>query len=584
MGVILLFSFSSIVSANIVNIADSSNGTQAAVTVETQEKNKGISLVTQISQEEAIAIATSAIEIPKGFIFFEAKLETESMNSFDGPQWTIDYLMLPGYYITISVDSQRGVIAYYATNYFVNLEKSMDPSRIDEEAMKQIAWKWLKKIKNPHLESIALHAHKRIYPSPLEPDFTYNLEYDRMINGVRFPQNGISIVMNSRGQIMTYHQIWSDQVKFEPLTSIMSKDEAIKKLKEQMKLVLTFQKPMYERTTMVPYIQYSFDSFAIEAKTGHRLDQYHHVDRQTSNLFATEKTLTDKPLSNLTYNKELITQSQVINKVKSKVIIPDNYVLEYANYEGADKENSSAIWELKWINPQNKKNSSGEEIDDSILVLFDARTEIIRGFSHLYQEESNSKKEVTLKFEQAQQTAIEFVKQQLPHLTHELVVEPIESTRFELMKGPSSPIWMIYFKRQIQGVTVQEDYIYVYIDKATGKVDRFSVNLSDSQLPVILPKLIKAEQAKQLLLDNVNVTLKYVVSYLQLHQETRSEGNLSNRKVIAKLVYQWEPNHIRETLFLDATNGKWRKISTGSEYNVPEEVIDLQGHWAQKQM
>ena len=134
--------------------------------------------------------------------------------------------------------------------------------------------------------------------------------------------------------------------------------------------------------------------------------------------------------------------------------------------------------------------------------------------------------------------------------------------------------WEISFTRVIDGVTANYEQVHVSIDRVTGAIVNYGVNLSQVEYPAHKPEVISLDKAKELWFAQFDIKLGYVLEsngyfgpipaekYRLMVASGEKFPMNANGELKAKLVYSLIPKHMnREGFLLDA------KLVNGAVYH-----------------
>jgi hypothetical protein len=560
----------------------------------------------KISKEKALELAKTYITIPAGYTLQSVNLNTYSTSmGKNTPTWNLSYtkkIMDMNYgNMNITINGTTGKLTSY---YFGENDPDRKPSyppKVNYEGAKAAATKWMAKI-NPDEQKQMLYnnLNEQSFRTPLNGDYQYNLRYDRTVEGIPFPQDGVSISVNGDGVITNYNFNWDDTVVFEKTTAPISKEKAIQAFRDKAKVSLVYQIPYQTKGEKKPLTIYSMSTAFLNAATGEPwnpggYDLPSPVDAKP----LTDQPLAQKPTSNLNLTKE-----QAIQKVNEAVKLPADAKLEgssYNEYTNPDMGENTSSWNLNWS--QNPTDAVKGKVGYSIYATVNSHTGEIMNFSRYIPYEMQQGKDVEVKISQesAEAQAIDFVKKKLPAYTDQLVLDDSVNKAIPLEHQKTRQNWDFNFKRVIDGVNAGAESVNLSIDKTTGEIVNYYMYMSSIPYPKQKPEVLPLEKAKDLLLSQFEIQLAYVSAggnmpygyatgnyvkmKVMMDAGVVSPGRDPNQNLSAKLVYMLVPKYTQQSFFLDAITGQWKDPSTGEVIILDKiKATDIEGHWAQNEL
>ncbi|WP_159881452.1 S-layer homology domain-containing protein [Paenibacillus puerhi] len=555
-----------------------------------------------VTKEQAIELAKKYVTIPEGYTLQSANLYSYSGDSV--PSWSLNFTrkIKDHYYanIGVSIHGLNGKLtAYNAYSGDPDLKPSYPP-KVDFAGAKTIADGWLKKLNPDETVQYNDQAEKQ-FRMPLNGNYMYPIRYDRIVDGVPFMQDGISVDVNGEGEVVGYSFRWTDGIAFEQGVTPIGSDKAKQAFLDKADIELSYVIPYDSRQARKPVIAYVMNSFMIDAAKGEPWNPLNAPIQSASE----KKPLTDKPLAEKPAADLNLTKEQAIAKVTSVFgELKDNKLEDasYNEYTDPSTGKSSASWSLRW-SPTGEKDTMGKGMH-SVWANVNAKTGELVNFNQSmpYMMDPKAKFDPKITSEEAKTKAVDFVRQQLPAHTHQLVLDDagLKDVPEERLKEMRT--WDIGFRRVIDGVSANYENVNVSIDRETGKIVNYYTSLSEIDYPSVKPEVIGVDEAKDLLLSQYDVRLGYVLaeSYhpfagggiaMEKYNLMVAAGEIPRSaasdgvKREAKLVYSLTPKYTREPFFLDAQTGQWKNAATG-EPIVLESVkaSDIEGHWAQREL
>ncbi|MBP1996017.1 S-layer homology domain-containing protein [Paenibacillus eucommiae] len=580
----------------------SQSSTSVGKAVPPQEDLK---LEAKISKEKALELAKTYITIPEGYV-----LESVHMNSYraylgkETPTWNMNFTkkVKDRNYgnISITIDGTSGKLLGYSSYDNDPDRKPSYPPKVDYQGAKAAAAEWIAKINPTEQNQVQYNDRdEKSFRPPLSGSYQYNIRYDRVVNGVAFPENGISISVDGDGKITGYNYNWDDTLKFEK-QDVISKEKAAQAFRDTSNISLSYQIPYEARGERKPLTVYSMSNNLIDAVTGEPWNRGYSVSEEEAAKPLTDKPIGQKPTGNLNLTKE-----QAIAKVNESVKLPAGIKLEDASfYENTNPETGevTSSWNLRWNQPPAENDKTGK-MGAFISATVNSRTGELSGYNR-YLNNNNYDKDVDAKvsLEDAKTKAIEFVKKNLPAYTDQLVLGSVPNKSIPLDQLKKMQNWDMNFQRVIDGVNAGNESVNISIDRTTGEVVNYYAYLSETAYPQQKPEVLPLEEAKDLLMSQYDIQLSYITvnenAYANSGGISAEKYNLmvaageimppvsgDGAAVTTKLVYALVPKNTQDNFFLDAVTGEWKEASTGDVISIEKlTVTDIDNHWARNEL
>jgi uncharacterized membrane protein YkoI len=528
----------------------------------------------KISKEEALQIAQKAVQVQKDY-------KLQGINFYKGWNgnkhvWQISWYKEDRGYssINVTVNAQTGNVV----NVGIYTEKGDNvsfPPKVNYDQAVEIAKKYIQKMYPNKLSELVLDEQlKKQSGKVLYGDRkSYAIRFYQVVNNVPYYENNIMITINGNGEIRTFDYNWNDEVKFEKKENVISLEQAKKLLQDNIEMELRYQVDYSQnKTPKLIYVpkqknyQYyqSGLSTIIDANTGEFLDMYGKPSEKTPLKYDQPLSEQATPLPIL--DKEL-TQKEAYEIVANAIKLPENLVLESANYEEQNYRGGIAVWSFTWRNKE-------AGLYDFIRAEVNAKTgEIISFYNDSVYRELETNKEPQVKYtkEDALKIASDFVKKVASDKVDRLyATEPQE---MDAGKEKKPLFYDVYFYRKENGLPVQGQGVNITVSAETGKIVRFYADWRKLEFP--LPKkAISPEKAKEIYLNDTMLALSYFAPIMP-PQETNAVNE-------AILVYQPIPDWMYK--YLDAVDGKWKDVETNKVVDDNNPASDIKGHKQEKEL
>lgn len=557
----------------------------------------------KITKEQALERAKTYITLPADYTFQSISLNAYyGANGQNTPTWNISYTkkVKDRFYgsANISINGVDGTLTAYSMNDNDPDHKPSYPPKVDFQAAKELAAAFIAKV-NPEKQKELLYddSVEKAFRTPLDGNYQYNIRYDRSVGGVPFTGNGLNVNVNGDGQIISYYYNWDDKVTFDQTSTPISKEKAAQQIREKTELSLQYQIPYNTQGKRIPIIAYVMNSFALDAATG-------EVWNPLPSVNGSNKPLTDKPLGTNPPATLNLTKEEAVKKTVSTFNLSSDYKLQEANYnesKNPETGETSSSWNMSWNKATTDTSAGGKMISGSnIWATVNSKTGAIINFNFYvpYSNENEKPIEGKISLEDAISKSTDFIKEQLPASTDQLVLNVQKEYSEDMLKQMRT--WEISYKRVIDGVAVGNEEVRVSIDRETGAISNYYVSLSDVAYPAQKPEVISIDKAKDLWLAQFDVKLGYVLESngklgplpMEKYRLMMAAGELPMSAVNekgeskAKLVYSLiSKNPNRESFLLDAQSGQWRSAQSGEVISLDKVIVsDIEDHWAQNEL
>jgi hypothetical protein len=557
----------------------------------------------KITKEQAIELVKSYVTIPGGYTLQSVNLTSNSFYGSSGVFWSLNFgkLVEGKQYgsINATIDGITGKLADYSSYSNDPDYKPSYPPKVGYSEAKQIAAEWIEKLNPEHREALAYNdVEEQSFKTPLNGSYQYPIRYDRVHNGIPYPENGVTVQVNGDGEVTHYSYNWDEDVQFEQAAPI-GDEAAAKAFRDKAPVRLSYLIPYEAKGDTKPVIAYQLEPFMLDAQTGERWSGAATPPPQNESL----KPLTDAPLSAPSAGNLNLTKDQAIEKVTSTFKLPEGVKLEDASFNEFTNPMTGEVqstWSLSWSQHKDA-DSAMSKVGAGVWASVNSKTGEIVNFSRYssipYGEQQL--KEPKVSADEAKTQAIELVKKLLPAYTDQLVLDVTAMDSYPPEFRTAMPNWEVSFKRVIDGVFVNYEGVSLSIGKENGEIMGFNVNFSTFAYPKKKPDVISEDKATELLLSPYVVKLSYVSLNpstgpipLEKVRVMMAAGELppdsatdSKEKAEAKLVYTLVSKYSGEPYFLDAVTGQWRNMSNGEIMSLEKiAATDIDGHWAQREL
>ncbi len=551
----------------------------------------------QISLEQALGIVKSQFTIPAEFVKF-----TSGFNVYNDHQaWVLSWNSPDqgkGGNFNAQVDALSGAILNM--NLWKNPGKSgpsLQLPLMQEDEAKAKAIELITKLakdKMPELEFVP--SSQAVMPLTSYGSVNYTFRWQRMLNGVAFPNNGITVQINaSNGEPASYNLNWLKVNAPDP-KGVISPERAEQIFKSQSYLELRYFMPAPIRplaagqkqgVRLVYEPNGPFASGIIDALTGEPLKPgessgYYGYDKggmggmPAGSVNQKAPELSPEEQAEIEKTGKMISKDAAVAAVKRWVEVPENLVLSNVNL-GTDWASADArVWSLNWNSP--KPDGKNPQY---MYARVNAATGELMSFnlSYPYGPDNGEKKGLDRKAAQA--VAEDFLKQIQPQRFAE--VKFVEEPYFPGKYGYNGNAEGFSYYRLVNRIPFYGNGLNVTVDTATGKVIGYNLNWANLDFPS--PEgILNTQVAVGKFLTARPLTLVYV-----LRETPIGPGKLSDPGKVSELRLVYQPLPQNDVMFsntLDARSGEFLDYMGRPVAQIPKAYLfkDVQGNFAEKEI
>jgi len=486
--------------------------------------------IPQVTLEEAILIVKSNFDVPIEYTDFNS-----TYNTYDDRQvWALRWngtAERPGEFAAEVSAINGNIISmnYWKNDTQVGNSPSIPP--ITKLAAREISNNLLKRLLGKLSEDLRLiPSDSEIMPLDYSP-VNYNLQYQRLIDGVPFLSNGANVQVSSTdGHITSYNLNWNE-VKAPEGKGVINSTQAQQAFIKAPFFKLEYwvpssYRPLVAGQKQVAKLVYQLrgqNGGAIDAFTGEPL-QLNQGDWLMTDSFGTggmgnakeeragsisdgAQVLTPQEQLEVERTAKLLKRDEAIAAVQRWIEIPANLTLRSANlgtdWRSADKR----IWSFNW-------NSMGSDKGDGTPQYLSARVSATTGelYGFDISNQPSGKTEAKLDRLAAQNLAEEFLKKVQPDRFSQVVLNTEINNQMDKISPEPWNIQAYSYHRVVNGVDFPDNGMIVNVDPVAGKVTSYELNWSEHELSSVSGILSK-EQAVESFLKARPLTLNYVRIY-----------------------------------------------------------------------
>ncbi len=563
-GVIL----SSSVSMNVTAV------TEKAIAVDTISSDAPISIVkgepigssvtpSQAALETAIKSVKAKITIPAEFTEFDYYFNDAT--AYSAASWTMTWSTKDGNSnITVSCDAD-----YHITSFYQN-DNGKTQTGISSYLKKE-----LRKTADDFIAKVAPEIANQIDMVGVEFDSVYNgnyvYNYQRKEKGIIFPDNNVQVNVNSiTGKVNAYYANWLYNAKVPSSEAKITKEEATKLIKNNMKIKLVYRSNYYRiydekgNTQKKAFLVYepTQSYISVDAKTGKvYLTKSEWINTNNKMDFAKESAatesdagngnlqLTDEEMEKVKELKGIISKDKAIKTIteNSSLYIDKNMTAVSSNLSKIDNNGkSSYVWNISLSDPREVNYEKDKSYYRGYAyATVDAVTGKILSFYasvKSYYDEVNKKwQSVKIPFDQkaAKKTLETFMKKQAnDRFTNAVLVETNDD--YVVYYKNETPVYGGYryqYNRVHQSIEYPYNNIYGSVDGVTGKIYSFGSNW-DENIEFESPKgAMTADKAMDAYLSKEGYELKYEINQITKYDDSKKTKDLVSYDNLTKVEY-----------------------------------------------
>lgn len=406
-------------------------------------------------------------------------------------------------------------------------------------------------------------------------NYIYN--YERIENGISFPENTVKISVNSvTGEVTNASVNWLYNVSIPSSDVKISKEEASRLIAKNMKMKLTYHSnihPFYDRdmpsnNKVSLFYEPSQNYISVDAKTGKvylaknewRENKKNNEATDTAAAKSTanaigrgDTALTQEEIAKIEELKKLISKEKAIKIItgNNKLYIDKNLTSFSATLNKSESINNSSddyVWNIQLNDPRpisKKKNADTYRAYANAEV--DAKTGNIISFSaavkNMYDGNNGKWNKIKVKYDKKDcRTRLEnFLKDQMNNRFSYTKLSDTNDDYIICYKN-NNPIFGGYnfrYNRVNQEVEYPYNSIYGAVDGVTGKIYDFYYNWDDNIIFESKSGAITPEQAMNDYLGKDGYNLVYEIN--QINQLDKKDA-VASRKVEYEVRLVYYPN------------------------------------------
>jgi len=323
---------------------------------------------------------------------------------------------------------------------------------------------------------------------------TYNVTFDREINGVSVYDNSLSLNIDSMtGELLQYSvNNWVIHVKDLEKTTLLSKDDIQKSFLTNMPLKLKYVSGYNEDTkkqyTYLVYAPSSEDqNYYIDARTGEKIKVNHpHIyfangmgggaELTASASDANKNSLSDAEIVETEKHSNFITEQKAINLLSTINNLSFDKTLAVSSSQVVSQKSSYTDATSYMFNLSFQKENA------SCYAQFDAQTGELLRYSNYSYDDGSVKNSINIGYDSAKQKAESFLKaQKADKFKSSELSENINRLYYLTGKNDENQdSYSFTYSRLVNGIRFDDDNMQVTVDGTTGKITSYNENWSDA--------------------------------------------------------------------------------------------------------
>ncbi|WP_099190128.1 YcdB/YcdC domain-containing protein [Tepidibacter mesophilus] len=491
-----------------------------------------------LSGDEAKKIATDAVE--KYFdIDIDNNFEVTAEESYEEGAWDINICREDENYVDVDV--------------YIEPDKTVSSVSIygDVESDKQITKTEARKLADNVVNKMHSDKVKNTKCIEKEDEYSFNFEYNRILNEVEFDQEGIYITVDKEtGRLSEYSLNWNKDMDIPKVENVIDKSKAAKIIQDNIEM-----KPMYmniydedgnEKVSLV-YNPYYKTSSMVDAKDG-ELEYY--IKNIDQDMMSKENYKESVSVKTPNYNlNEQETRDLVTQKIK-ELLNKDITITSIE--ELADDESKKTSKGQAWGAKFSYKDQEGNEANGKIVIDKNNKEIIHMDTDFEIWDETDVKPKYT--WEDGYERALQAIKDSCQSKGINIDTEMTkEAGYYEDKEGNVTydKVGSYSFNRVVNGVVYRDNDVSVYVDLNTNNVLAIESEWDNTKVFSDKNKALDIEKVKQAYLDKNEVKLCYVTIYDQ-------ESDKKEIKLMYKMI---EKGGMEDIKHIDALTGEFLDYS-----------------------
>lgn len=492
---------------------------------------------------------------------------------------------------SVSVDSETGkIINVYKYEYSIRGDDQPKVAAITEEQAKEVARSFLDKL-NPEESKLVL-LDENGSTLMRNSSAQYYFRFIRVVNGLKFDNNVITIGVDGvTGKVSQYGYRWNSNITFPSLDGILEKAKAEEKLYEEAGTKLMYvsyrSKNNYGERPEAVKLVYSVDfknGSLLDAKEGKMIDAVPVLMKalETKDLTDSERVQFISKWQGIGKLDKELDNSGAEKAIRSKIedLYGAGYVINSVQY--SDNTYYSGYIGKKTWSAQFYKKDTGMYGPPTGSISIDAATGQLVSINDFYNMGMQDTAEFTpkLTWSEAYNKAIDIIARNFPDKVKDIRTEQKYIKQTEYFNNVKMPETTYYFNfpRMANGMSYEENGIYINIDIRTGNIRNLNCNWDDKLVFPGVQGIMAEKDAKQALFKLLKPELVYTLI------NKSSDANKAEFEVKPVYILR-SPGFYPMPAYIDAVTGKQLDFTGGEADNKTESFKkSIKGHWAEKQL
>jgi S-layer homology domain. len=548
---------------------------------------------TDSSLEKAISNVKAVIEVPKDYTKFDYSVSGNKGQQTWRLTWSTGKDAKLSGNLSVSID-ETGFISNY--NKYSSSSDTYNTSKLPKysrQSALEAAKAFLEKIQPGLSSKVEENTDNEKYIG--NRNYYFNFHY--IENGI--PYNGYNCSVDVDGNTLEVRNYYGSKISgttFPDKAGILSAED-IRKIIVNAKGIELKYLQTYEDDSIKVYPAYSltkagsslYDAFKGDTVNGSNdliytnYSSLKDMAMGSATQAASANNLTKQELEAVEKVANVMTKDDAEKKIRaiSEIGLDDNYTDSYFNLYKNNKNKDQYVWNVSFSrNPE--KAESNKAIDRNyISVSIDAVTGSLVSYQSGYYSDRTGDGKID--YDTAKATAEKIAKKFEPDkfAQTEFSVDrsSVKGTDAKTILPYNSSNYSFTFRRIVNGIPCDSDYITVSVDGKSGVLANYTVDWYNGQFPEIAKdKLITIDEAYKNLFDKVGLKLSYVNASVNDEVYMKKYGEQAKPDV--KLVYSVDSS---KPTTIDAQTGDVLD-SQGKPY-VNKEIkpyTDINGHFSEQ--
>jgi hypothetical protein len=465
-----------------------------------------------ISLEKAMNIAKQTFNLTtEGYEFTYNYSENQEGKNIWNLQWNTK--KQPTSNINVSVDSDSGDIVQMNRWDYSNTVPSKLPKYSKDQALKA-AREWAQKIQPANFKETKLFEDKyNQYGFTYYSPDAYSFRFIRTVNGIDFPDNGVTVVLDKNTlKMINYTYQWDKGTLTDPAKAISietGKQTFMDKLGIELSYKMIYDYENQKRNAILVY-SLKDGNYAIDALTGKVLNSYYrggmpelYMEKTAAAPSRVENVLTPEEKKSIEENSKLITLEQAKEIAEKYVPETASYKLSYSNLY-IDSFSKRASWDLSW-----NKEISEKGITGYAYVRIDALNSDLISFnlngSDFGIDTKTDKPKISK--ETAKDIADKFIKEIQPDKFKAIEYRDYVRNDYE---DKYSTIYNFSYVNRLDKAVVTFNNFNIGVDAYSGRITSYNMNWEEGLKLPSTDNILALDKAYDTLFTKGNFSLKYL--------------------------------------------------------------------------